>query len=277
MPRIDVDVSQHQQTWDELQARVRFAEEAEFGAAWVFDHFKVLYGPPDGPCFEAWTLLAGLAAVTGRIRLGALVTGVTYRHPSVLAAEAVTVDHISNGRLELGLGAAWHGQEHEELGIDFPSAGGRLSRLAEAVDVITALMTETGATYRGRHYRLNNATYRPLPVQRPYPPLWIGGGGERKLMPLAARKADVWHGFGSVPELIRKSRLLDRLAEEHGRDPATIRRSTSLSLSEPWDEVRRDVEAKHGAGFEILVASWPSEGRPRIEEFAAKVLPDLQG
>jgi F420-dependent oxidoreductase-like protein len=277
MPRIDVDISQHQQTWEELQDRVRFAEEAGFGAAWVFDHFKVLYGPPDGPCFEAWTLLAGLAAVTTRIRLGALVTGVTYRHPSVLAAEAVTVDHISNGRLELGLGAAWHGQEHEELGIDFPSAGGRLSRLAEAVDVITALMTETGATYRGRHYRLNDATYRPLPVQRPHPPLWIGGGGERKLMPLAARKADVWHGFGSVPELTRKSRLLDRLAEEHGRDPATIRRSTSLSLSEPWDEVRRDVEAKHGAGFEILVASWPSEGRPRIEEFAAKVLPDLQG
>jgi F420-dependent oxidoreductase-like protein len=277
MPRIDVDISQHQQTWEELQDRVRFAEEAGFGAAWVFDHFKVLYGPPDGPCFEAWTLLAGLAAVTTRIRLGALVTGVTYRHPSVLAAEAVTVDHISNGRLELGLGAAWHGQEHEELGIDFPSAGGRLSRLAEAVDVITALMTETGATYRGRHYRLNDATYRPLPVQRPHPPLWIGGGGERKLMPLAARKADVWHGFGSVPELTRKSRLLDRLAEEHGRDPATIRRSTSLSLSEPWDEVRRDVEAKHDAGFEILVASWPSEGRPRIEEFAAKVLPDLQG
>ncbi len=277
MLRIDVDISQHQQTWDELQDRVGFAEEAGFGAAWVFDHFKVLYGPPEGPCFEAWTLLAGLAAVTTRIRLGALVTGVTYRHPSVLAAEAVTVDHISNGRLELGIGAAWHGQEHDELGIDFPSAGGRLSRLAEAVDVITALMTESGTTYEGRHYRLNNATYRPFPVQRPYPPLWIGGGGERKLLPLAARKADVWHGFGSVPELARKSRLLDRLAQEKGRDPASIRRSTSLSLSEPWDEVRRDVQAKHDAGFEILVASWPSEGRPRIEEFAEKVLPELQG
>ena len=277
MLRIDVDISQHQQTWDELQERVRFAEESGFGAAWVFDHFTVLYGPRDGPCFEAWTLLAGLAALTTTIRLGALVTGVTYRHPSVLAAEVVTVDHISNGRLELGLGAAWHRQEHEELGIDFPPPGGRLSRLEEAVDVITALTTQTGATYEGRHYRLRGATYRPLPVQRPYPPLWIGGGGERRLLPLAARKADVWHGFGSVPELARKSRLLDRLAEEQGRDPAAIRRSTSLSLSEPWDEVRRDVEAKHGAGFEILVASWPSEGRARIEEFAANVLPGLVG
>ncbi|MFP5318100.1 MAG: TIGR03560 family F420-dependent LLM class oxidoreductase [Acidimicrobiia bacterium] len=277
MPRIDVDVSQHQQTWDELRGRVRFAEDAGFAAAWVFDHFKVLYGPPDGPCFEAWTLLAGLSAVTTRVRLGALVTGVTYRHPSVLAAEAVTVDHISGGRLELGLGAAWHQWEHEELGIDFPRPGVRLSKLEEAVDVVTALMTGRGVTYTGRHYQLRNATYRPLPVQRPYPPLWIGGGGERRTLPLAARKADVWHGFGSVGELARKSKLVDRLAEEAGRDPKAIRRSTSLSLSEPWDQVRRDVEAKHRAGFEILVASWPSEGRPRIEEFAERVLPELQG
>ena len=277
MVRIDVDISQHQQTWDELQDRVRFAEEAGFTAAWVFDHFKVLYGPSDGPCFEAWTLLAGLAAVTTRVRLGALVTGVTYRHPSVLAAEAVTVDHISGGRLELGLGAAWHQWEHEELGIDFPRAGVRLTRLEEAVDIVTALMTGSDVSYSGRYYRLRNATYRPLPVQRPYPPLWIGGGGERRTLPLAARKADVWHGFGSVAELARKSRLVDRLAEEAGRDPKSVRRSTSLSLSEPWDEVRRDVEAKYEAGFEILVASWPSEGRARIEEFAAQVLPELQG
>jgi F420-dependent oxidoreductase-like protein len=277
MPRIDVDISQHQQTWDELVSRVRFAEDAGFGAAWVFDHFKVLYGPPEGPCFEAWTLLAGLSAVTARIRLGALVTGVTYRHPSVLAAEAVTVDHISAGRLELGLGAAWFEREHRELGIDFPPPGPRLGRLEEAVDVITGLMTGTNVSYQGRHYRLEGATYRPLPVQRPYPPLWIGGGGERRLLPLAARQADVWHGFGSVAELARKSELLDRLAEEAGRDPATIRRSTSLSLSEPWDEVRRDVEEKVAAGFSVLVASWPSEGRPRIEEFAAQVLPGLRG
>lgn len=277
MLRIDVDISQHQQTWDELRERVRFAEDAGFSAAWVFDHFKVLYGPSGGPCFEAWTLLAGLSAVTTRIRLGALVTGVTYRHPSVLAAEVVTVDHISGGRLELGLGAAWHQGEHQELGIDFPRAGVRLSRLEEAVEVVTALMTGTGVTYTGRHYKLKDATYRPLPVQRPYPPLWIGGSGERRTIPLAARKADVWHGFGSVAELARKSRLVDRLAEEAGRDPKAIRRSTSLSLSEPWDDVRRDVEAKHEAGFEFLVAGWPSEGRPRIEEFAEKVLPGLQG
>ena len=275
--RIDVDISQHQLTWDELLDRVRFAEDAGFGAAWVFDHFKVLYGPPDGPCFEAWTLLAGLAASTTRIRLGALVTGVTYRHPSILATEVVTVDHISGGRVELGMGASWFGQEHEELGLDFPGPGERISRLGEAVEVMTRLMTDKDVTFSGRYYRLNRATYRPLPVQRPYPPLWIGGGGERRLLPLAARRADVWHGFGSVSELARKSRLLDELAEKANRDPSTIRRSTSLSLSEPWDEVRSQAQALDEIGFQILVASWPAEGRPRIEEFAERVLPELQG
>src|SRR5437764_475431 len=116
------------------------------------------------------------------------------------------------------------------------------ARFAEGVDVIMALMTEEHATSDGRYYRLRDATYRPLPVQRPHPPLWIGGGGEKRLLPLAAGKADVWHGFGSVPELARKSQLLDRMARDAGRDPSTLRRSTSLSLSEPWDEVRKTAD-----------------------------------
>ncbi|MGH9278371.1 MAG: TIGR03560 family F420-dependent LLM class oxidoreductase [Acidimicrobiales bacterium] len=273
--RVDVDISQHQQPWDELLRRVAFAEEAGFGGAWVFDHLKALYGPREGPCFEAWTLLAGLAAKTSRIRLGALVTGVTYRHPSMLAAEAVTVDHISGGRLDLGMGAAWFEQEHIELGIEFPPAGERISRLAEAVDVVTRLMTEAGVDYDGRYYRLRNATYRPLPVQRPHPPIWIGGQGERRMLPLVARKADVWHGFGNVAELARKSKLLDQLAEDAGRDPTTLRRSSYLSLSEPWDEVRRTADGLREVGFDVLIASWPSEGWARIDEFAATVLPDL--
>lgn len=273
--RIGIDVSQHQLLWPELLERVRLGEEAGFDGAWVFDHFKALYGPAEGPCFESWTLLAALAAATSRIRLGALVTGVTYRHPSVLAAEAVTVDHVSDGRLELGIGAAWFGQEHQELGIDFPPPGERLSRLDEALEVMNRLMTEDGADFEGRYYRLRKASYRPRPLQQPHPPIWVGGNGERRTMPLAARRADVWHGFGSVPVLTRKSRLLDRLAEEAGRDPADIGRSTNLSLSEPWDEVRRAADQLREAGFSYLVASWPSEGRARFEEFVERVLPDL--
>lgn len=276
--RLDVDISQHQQSWDALVGRVRFCEDAGFTGAWLFDHFKALYGDPDGPCMEAWTLLAGLAAKTHAIRFGALVTGVTYRHPSVLATEAVTVDHISNGRLDLGIGAAWFGDEHRELGIDFPPAGERIDRLDEAVQVMKLLMTRKDANFGGRYYQLRHATYRPLPVQRPHPPVWIGAGGERKSMRVAARQADVWHAFGGVSELARKSRLLDRYAEEAGRDPASIVRSTNLSISEPWDQVRRIAEGLRDTGFQILVVSWPAAGRPRVEEFLDEVgRPLLEG
>ena len=273
--RVDLGLDQHQLPWPELQRRARFAEDAGFDGIWVFDHFKALYGPAEGPCFEAWTLLAGLAAVTTRVRLGPLVTGVTYRHPSVLAAEVVTVDHLSNGRVELGMGAAWFAQEHEELGIDVPSAGERIGRLEEAIQVMTTLMTEKDASFDGRYYRLDHATYRPLAVQQPHPPVWVGGGGERRTMPLAARRADVWHGFGTVAEVARKSQILDRLAVEAGRDPSAIRRSTSLNLSNPWDQVRAIAQANLDAGLTILIADWPSEGWSRVEEFAEQVQPDL--
>ena len=149
--RLGLDISQHQLTWDELLARAQLAEDAGFDGAWVFDHFEPLYGDRTGPCLEGWSLLAALAAATSRIRLGALVTGVTYRHPSVLAAQAITVDHVSNGRLEVGIGAAWHDGEHRALGIPFPSTRERIDRLDEAVQVLRLLMTEDGASFDGRY------------------------------------------------------------------------------------------------------------------------------
>ena len=272
--RIGVDVSQHQLTWPELRSRVAFVEDAGFDGAWVFDHFTPLYGERGGPCMEGWTLLAALAACTTRIRLGALVTGVTYRHPSLLAAEAVTVDHVSDGRLELGIGAAWFAQEHEELGFDFPPTGERIDRLEEAIAVAKALFTTDGADFDGRHYRLRTASYNPKPVQRPHPPIWVGANGERRMLPLAGRHADVWHGSGSAADLARKSAVVDRAAEEAGRDPAVITRATNLSISEPWDEVRRRADDVREAGISYLVVSWPAD-RARMDEFAADVLPEL--
>lgn len=273
--RLGLDVSQHQLMWDELVERVQFAEQAGFEGAWVFDHFKALYGDPSGPCFEAWTAMAGLAAVTNRIRIGPLVTGVTYRHPSILAAEAVTIDHISNGRLELAIGAAWFQGEHDELGIDFPSTSERARRLEEAVQVMKLLMTDDEVSFDGRYHRLSNATYRPRPVQTPHPPIWIGAGGEQLMLPIVGRWADAWHAYGSPRSLKRKSQIVDRSAEESGRDPSTILRSSSLSLSEPWGEVRRTVDELREIGIGYLVVSWPSEGRAHIEEFVEKIMPDI--
>lgn len=279
--KIGVDVSQHQLLWPEIKKRVQWAEEAGFESAWVFDHFTALYGDDQGPCLEAWTLLAALGAVTWRIRLGALVTGVTYRHPSLLAAEVVTVDHISDGRLNVGVGAAWHEGEHRRLGFDFPPTPERIERLDETVQIVKALLGDDasdsggGVDFDGRHYQLRQAYYRPRPVQRPHPPIWIGAGGEKVMLPLVARHADVWHGFGSPETLARKSALLDRIATEAGRHPSEIGRSTSLSISEPWDDVRRHAEALREIGFTSLIASWPGEGLARVEEFVERVLPEL--
>ena len=273
--RFGLDCSQHQRTWNEIVERARFAESAGFDGAWVFDHFKPLYGDPAGPCLEGWSLLAGLAAMTERVRLGTLVTGVTYRHPSILTTQAVTVDHISDGRLELAVGASWFEGEHRQLGVDFPSTGERARRLEEAVQVMKLLMTGEGSSFEGRYYRLDEATYRPNPVQRPHPRLWIGASGEKLMLPIVGRHADVWHGFGSVRALARKSEIVDRAAEDAGRDPTEIKRSTALSLSEPWDEVRRTIEALADEGFFYLSVSWPSEGKARLDEFVEKVMPDF--
>ncbi|MGH2786650.1 MAG: TIGR03560 family F420-dependent LLM class oxidoreductase [Actinomycetota bacterium] len=274
--KFGLDASQHHMKWDEILARVRLAEDAGFDGAWVFDHFKPLYAEPTGPCFEGWTLLAGLAAATERIRLGPLVTGMTYRHPSILATEIVTIDHISNGRVEAAVGAAWFEGEHNELGIEFPSTRARAERLEEGVQVMRLLMTEDRASFEGRHYRLDNASYNPKPVQQPHPPIWIGALGEQLMLPIVGRRADAWHAWGSVPDLEPKWRIVSEHAEKAGRNPSDIVRATGLSLSEPWDEVRARIEGVADAGWSYLTVSWPSEGRARFDEFVAKVMPEYK-
>ncbi len=273
--KFGVDVSQHQLTWEQIRDRVEFAEEAGFDSAWIFDHLTPLYGDPKGPCLEAWTLLGSLATVTNRIRLGTLVTGVTYRHPSMLAAQVVTVDHASRGRVNLGLGAAWHEAEHRRLGIDFPPARERAGRLEEALQVVKALWTEDHADFDGTYYRLDGGYLYPRPVQQPHPPIWIGAMGDKLTLPIAGRHADVWHAFGPPEVLATKASIVYRSAHEAGRDPSEITCSTNLSLSEPWHEVRRRVDELSAIGFSYLVASWPAEGWTRIQEFASDVMPSL--
>jgi alkanesulfonate monooxygenase SsuD/methylene tetrahydromethanopterin reductase-like flavin-dependent oxidoreductase (luciferase family) len=273
--RFGIDVAQHRMEFDEIVNRVQLGENLGFDGAWGFDHFVPMCGQGPGNCFEGMTTLAAWGAVTSRIRLGLLVTGITYRHPSVLAAQALTVDHVSNGRLELALGAAWFDGEHRQLGIEFPPTAARFDRLSDALEMLTRLFSGEVVTYQGRQTNLDKAQMRPVPVQQPHPPICIGGSGRTRTLPLAARWADAWHTYGSPEQLAALSAELDRMAEAAGRDPGSILRASSLSLSEPWDDVRRSADAFRRAGIGYLVCGWPGEGAARVEEFATDVMPEF--
>jgi alkanesulfonate monooxygenase SsuD/methylene tetrahydromethanopterin reductase-like flavin-dependent oxidoreductase (luciferase family) len=273
--RFGIDVAQQRMAWDEVVSRVQFAEALGFDGAWGFDHLQPMYGTGPGEAFDGMTTLAALAGQTSSIRLGLLVTGVTFRHPSVFAAQALTIDHASHGRLEVSLGAAWSEDEHRSFGIPFPSTSQRFDLLEDAVEILTRLMTGDRVSYSGRVVSLDDAQLRPMPVQRPHPPLWIGGTGPNRTLPIAARYADAWHGFGSPASLQDASRRLDQLAVEAGRSPGDILRAGSLSLSEPLDSIRHAVAEWHEASWGYLVCGWPTEGRERVEEFATKVMPEF--
>ncbi len=261
-------------SWDEVVSRVQFAEDLQFDGAWGFDHLQPMYGEGPGETFEGLTSLAALSGLTSRIRLGLLVTGVTYRHPSVLAAQAVTVDHASHGRLELSLGAAWFDKEHRELGIPFPSTSERFDLLEDALEIITRLFTGDVVSYDGRVVSLYDAQLRPVPVQQPHPPIWIGGSGPRRTLPLVARYADVWHSWGSPNSLREANERIDRLATEAGRDPSSIMRASSLSLDD-LEMARRHAAKWKEAGCGYLVCGWPEAGRAQIERFARDILPEF--
>lgn len=271
-----LDVAQQRVTWPELVNRVQFAEELGFDGAWGFDHFQPMYGEGPGETFEGMTTLAALTGVTSRIRLGLLVTGVTYRHPSVLAAQALTIDHASGGRLDLSLGAAWFDKEHAELGIPFPSTSERFDLLEDALEIVTRLFTGDVVSYQGRIVSLRDAQLRPVPVQRPHPPIWIGGSGPRRTLPLVARYADVWHAWGSPNSLREANAQVDELATAAGRDPSSIMRASSLSLDD-LDTARKHAAKWRDGGYGYLVCGWPEAGRAQIDEFAREVMPEFAG
>jgi F420-dependent oxidoreductase-like protein len=272
--RFGIDLAQQRMSWDELVRRADLADTWGFDGVWGFDHFQPMYGSGPGECFEGMTTLAALSGHTSTVRLGLLVTGVTYRHPSVLAAEAITVDHASHGRLELALGAAWYDKEHREMGIEFPPTAERIERLDEALTIIRGLLATDQFSFHGRHWQVDQATLRPRPVQQPHPPIWIGASGEKKMLPLVARHADVWHSYDNPGEVARKGRLVDDWAAEAGRPADAVTRAASIGLSEPWDEVRRNIEAYREAGVAYLVCGWPGEGHDRVAEFVEQVMPD---
>jgi alkanesulfonate monooxygenase SsuD/methylene tetrahydromethanopterin reductase-like flavin-dependent oxidoreductase (luciferase family) len=272
--RFGMDVAQQRMPWDEVVRRVRLAEDLGFDGAWGFDHFQPMFGEGPGETFEGMTTLAALAGVTSRIRLGLLVSGMTYRHPSVFAAQAMTVDHASHGRLELSFGAAWFDKEHTELGIPFPPTGERFDLLEDALEIVTRLSTGDVVSYDGKVVSLQGAQVRPPTVQQPHPPIWIGGSGPKRTLPLVARYADAWHTWGTPNSLVEANQRVDELATAAGRDPSSILRATSLSLDD-LDTARKHAGKWRDAGYGYLVCSWPEAGQPQIEAFVREVLPDF--
>jgi len=229
-----------EQPWEEILASAEHAGRTGWDGLFVADHFMANGERTGEPRLEAWTTIAALATRVERPRVGVLVSGNTYRHPAVLAKMAATVDHISEGRLVLGLGAGWQVNEHEAYGIGLPSVGERLARLDEACQVIRLLHSQERSNFEGRFYRLVDAPCEPKPVQRPLP-LLIGGSGERTTMRIAARYADEWNCWG-LPELIaHKFGVLEAHCLEIGRDPATIRRSAQAVVL--MSDKREQLEA----------------------------------
>ena len=230
-------------TIDQYKAVWRIADEARFDHCWNMDHFASLGGDDTKDIFEAWTALAGMAALTSHVRIGCSVTGNTYRHPAELAKMAVTVDHLSGGRLEFGIGSAWAENEHTMLGLPFGTAGDRADRLEEALKIITSLWTEPRTTHDGKHYQLKDAVAEPKPLQNPYPPIWIGGSGRKRTLRMAAQYAAVWNAAGGTPpDVAEASAVLDQHCADIGRDPATIRRSVQIRVGDDFDALKRTLE-----------------------------------
>jgi F420-dependent oxidoreductase-like protein len=229
-----------------------------FEHAWLFDHFAPIQGDLDGPCFEGWTLLA---AQTSRLRLGLMVAGNTYRHPAVHAHMAATVDVISNGRLDFGVGAGWNEYEHHSMGIPLYPPGERIRRLGEACEIAKRLWTQHLTDFAGRYYRLEQARCEPKPVQQPHPPIVIGGSGEQLTLRVAAQYADIWNFTGTDVETFEhKTRVLHEHCAAVGRDPGEIELSVQARVN--YDDLATTVETLQplvaaGATHLILMLTYP--------------------
>jgi F420-dependent oxidoreductase-like protein len=230
------------QPWSEIVDVAGYAERTGWDGIWIADHFMPSAGDLDEPMHECWSVLAALAVAIPRVRLGSLVAGNTYRHPAVLAKQAVTIDHVAGGRLVLGVGAGWQQNEHQAYGIELPGVKERLDRFAEACAVISSLLREPRTTFDGTYYHLDEAPLSPKPITGRLP-LLVGGGGEKRTLRIAAQYADEWNVWGEPAVLVNKGAVLDRHCEQLGRDPATIERSANalLYLSEDatWVAERR--------------------------------------
>jgi F420-dependent oxidoreductase-like protein len=266
-------------TWAAMLDVWRAADQLEvFESAWNFDHFEPIFSDRSGPCLEAWSMLAAMAASTSRLRLGCQVTGMPYRHPSVLANIAATVDVISDGRLIIGLGAGWNQDESDALGIRLPPLKERFDQLEEGVQVMIHLLSDERASFAGRHFTLTEAWCEPKPVQRPHPPIAIGGNGEQRTLRIVARYAQHWNStLGDVAAWRAKGEVLDRHCADVGRDPREIERSVNVRLNAGQDprEIQDQVAGWRDAGADVCIVYLATPHDAAVVEPLAAMLGDV--
>ncbi len=266
-------------TWPDMLAVWKEADDIEiFESGWTFDHFYPIFSDPTGPCLEGWLTLTALAQATHRLRLGTLVTGIHYRHPAVLANMAATLDIISGGRLELGIGAGWNEEESGAYGIELGSPRERSDRFEEACQVITELLSQQTANFAGQYYQLTDARCEPKPVQRPHPPICIGGSGEQRTLRTTARFAQHWNFVGGTPEeFARKRDVLYAHCRDIGRDPAEITLSSHIRLGPGGDPgPAADAAAALGEhGLDLAIVVLPPPHDPAVLAPLAEALAKL--
>jgi alkanesulfonate monooxygenase SsuD/methylene tetrahydromethanopterin reductase-like flavin-dependent oxidoreductase (luciferase family) len=281
-PTFGLKASQQGTSMSDARQVWTIADQGGLDGLWVYDHLAALGRDRTVDAFEAWTLMAAMAQATTRTRIGCLVFDNTRRHPGLVAKMAVTVDHVSGGRLDMGLGAGGDELVDGMLGMTTDRPGRRIDRLAEACEVLKRLWSDPVPDYAGEHYSLIGAIANPKPVQRPHPPLWIAGTGEKRSLPLVARHADVWISglFGAdIDEMARLSGVLDRDCAAIGRDPGAIRRASQVSFTAgDEDGTLRVIESNVRAGFTEIVllqrSGWPSP--VAAAEAAVELLPRLR-
>jgi F420-dependent oxidoreductase-like protein len=265
-------------TWDAMLEVWRAADDIEvFESGWTFDHFYPIFSDPTGPCLEGWMTLAGLAQATRRLRLGTLVTGIHYRHPAVLANMAATLDVMSGGRLELGIGAGWNEEESGAYGIELGTPRERSDRFEEACAVLTGLLSEETTTFKGSYYQLTDARCEPKPVQQPHPPICIGGSGEKRTLRTAARFAQHWNFVGGSPEqFTRAVDVLHQHCADIGRNPAEILLSSHVPYTGDPAETAATAAALGELGLELAIVTFRPPHTAAVLEPLATALAQLR-
>lgn len=265
-------------TWDDMLAVWRAADQIDvYESGWTFDHFYPIFSDPTGPCLEGWTTLTALAQATTRLRLGTLVTGIHHRHPAVLANMAAALDIISDGRLELGIGAGWNEEESAAYGIELGSLTERFDRFDEACQVLIGLLSQETTDFDGRFFRLTAARNEPKGPQRPHPPICIGGNGEKRTLRITAKYADHWNFVGGTPaEFARKRDVLKAHCADVGRNPKDIMLSAHIRLSPERGHrgVIEDAIALGAEGLDLAIVYLPLPYDPAVMEPLAESIRD---